>query len=448
MIIKNALLLTWSPQNILIPSASLRIRGGIISDIFSHPDNFQPEPGEEIIDAHDQIVMPGIICAHTHFYGAYARGLGIPGTPPKNFPEILQKLWWKLDRALSLQDVYYSAMVCLVDAIRHGTTTLIDHHASQNAIDGSLDEIANAVDECGLRAVLCYEVTDRDGPEKAIAGIKENLRFYSRISSDPFFAGKIGALFGLHASLTLSDKTLERCQTEAANRLGYHIHVAEDISDQGDSLAKSGLRVVERLNRFGILGPDTIVVHGVHLDTSEIQRLVESKTWVTHQPRSNMNNAVGMANVVDMLQKGVRVCLGNDGFSNAMWDEWRITYLVHKLWNRDPQTMNGWDVIRMAVDNNALLANHILGGEPLGIITPGARADLIFVDYHPFTPLEPGNIPWHILFGFRDSMVTTTIVGGKVLMRDRQLVCLDEERIISLALERSKYVWQKFNDQF
>ncbi len=251
--------------------------------------------------------MPGGICAHTHFYGAYARGMNIPGSAPKDFPEVLSRLWWPLDKALTPEDVYYSALVCLIDAVKHGTTTLIDHHASPNAIEGSLDWIARAVDEVGLRAALCYEVTDRDGPQKALAGVKENLRFIQSLRSSNPRPRRLAAMFGLHAGFTLSDETLRVCK-EAASGLdaGFHIHVAEHSVDEYDSLAKSGLRVIDRLERAGILGPKTIAAHAVHIDAREMAILAETGTWVSHQPRSNMNNGVGLPRVEEMLRCGIR----------------------------------------------------------------------------------------------------------------------------------------------
>jgi putative selenium metabolism protein SsnA len=395
-----------------------------------------------VLDAGGQLVMPGNICAHTHFYGAFARGMAIPGDPPKDFPEILERLWWKLDKALTLEDVRYSALVCLVDAVKHGTTTLIDHHASPNAIDGSLDVIAETVKQAGLRAVLCYEVTDRDGPERAKAGIEENVRFMRALAEQP--QANLAGTFGLHASLTLSDETLAACRR--AHDGGFHVHVAEHEADEYDSVKKSGLRVVDRLARAELLGPRTIAAHCVHIDVQEAALLRDTGTWVTHQPRSNMNNAVGAAEVDGLLRAGVRVCLGNDGFSNAMWDEWKTAYLYHKAAHRDPRRTGGYTVTQMAVDNNAALAGVFFPRAPLGVLAPGAFADLIFVDYHATTPLSAGNLPWHILFGFEASMVTTTICGGKVLMRDRKLLFLNEAEIAAKSRERAAAVWEKISN--
>ena len=448
MLITNAKLITWEEPNQILEDQAVLIQDDLIVEIGPEASLVNDYPGEERIDARGQYVMPGNICAHTHFYGAYARGMAIPGPAPKDFPEILQKLWWPLDRSLTLDDVCASAEVMILDAIKHGTTTLIDHHASPNAIDGSLDVISDVVQKSGVRAVLCYEVTDRDGVEKARAGIQENLRFLKKVDEDKKQSRKVRATFGLHASLTVSDSTLDDCVSSAPRGTGFHIHVAEHEVDQYDSLAKSGMRVVDRLHRRGILGPNTIVVHAIHVDAREVSLLAESGTWVTHQPRSNMNNGVGVSEVESMLRAGVPVCLGTDGFSHTMWEEWKTAYLLHKVWHRDPRRMNGIDVAAVAAYNNASLAGSFFPEAPLGILEPGAFADLIFVDYHPHTPLTSGNLPWHIIFGFHESMVTTTIVAGTILMKDRILLTMDEEEITARALRQAPQVWERYERQF
>ena len=440
MLITNATLVTWGPTPQVLPNQALRIPAVRIVEFGPLTALSAPPNAEDVLDARGQYVMPGNICAHTHFYGAFARGLAIPGDPPKDFPEILSRLWWQLDKALTPDDVRYSALVCLADAVKHGTTTLIDHHASPNAIDGSLDVIAAAVQEAGLRACLCYEVTDRDGPARMEAGIRENVRFAARLAEQP--VPTLAATFGLHAGLTLSDATLDACRAAYAG--GFHVHVAEHEADEDDSLRKSGLRAVTRLERHGLLGPQTIAAHCVHIDAAEADRLAATGTWVTHQPRSNMNNAVGAAAIEELLGLGVRVALGNDGFSNAMWDEWKAAYLYHKAAHRDPRRAGGGTIVQMAVTNNAALAGVFFPQAPLGVIAAGAFADLIFVDYHPITPLTAGNLPWHLLFGAESSMVTTTICGGRVLMRDKRLLFLDEAEITARSRELAAGVWQRF----
>jgi putative selenium metabolism protein SsnA len=448
MLITNANIITFQQPNQILRDYAILIKKGKIEKIGKNKELVETFPHEEQLNVKSQYVLPGNLCTHTHFYSAFSRGLSIPGDAPSIFPEILSKLWWKLDKSLDLEAVYLSALVSLIDAIKHGTTTLVDHHASPNAINTSLDHIARAVQESGLRAVLCYEVSERDGEKRTAEGIEENLRFLDLIKTNHAFNNHITGMFGLHASLTLSDSTLDRCRSKVSKNTGFHIHVAEHYVDEYDSLKKTGKRVIERLNEHGILGDKTIAAHCVHVDSNEAFILKQTNTWVTHQPRSNMNNAVGVASVESMLHAGIKVGMGNDGFSNAMWDEWRTTYLVHKLWNLDPRRMGADKIIEMAVYNNAELINHLFENIKVGVISEGAQADLIIVDYDPITILTPGNLPWHIIFGFRDGMVKTTIVDGKILMLDGELKTLDEDKITYEAHKISKIVWEKFNQQF
>jgi putative selenium metabolism protein SsnA len=445
MLITNAKLITWEKPNRVVEGQAIKISSGRIEKIGPQEKLLPDVPDSEILDANGQYVMPGNICAHTHFYGAFARGLAIPGPAPKDFPEILRKLWWPLDKALGEEDVRASAEVMLIDAIKHGTTTLFDYHASPNAINGSLDVIAEAVNQSGLRAVLCYEVTDRDGEDKAQAGIRENVRFLERNLAEGYAGGRVAGTFGLHASLTLSERTLEACRQAVPEGIGFHIHVAEHEVDEYDSLQKSGMRVVDRLNKHGILGPKTIVAHVVHVDIKEAELLADTKTWVTHQPRSNMNNGVGVAAIEELLRAGIKVGIGTDGFSHTMWEEWKTAYLLHKVWHRDPRRFSGIDAVELGIYNNADLANKFFPESPLGKLIPGAFADLIFVDYHPHTPMNEGNLPWQIIFGFNESMVTTTIVEGEILMRDRELLMMDEEAVTSRAMELAPAVWERYN---
>jgi len=444
MIITNGKIVTWGDPNEILEDKALLIQDGLIQEIGTEAELKASHPSEEILDAQGQMVMPGLICAHTHFYGAFSRGMAIPGKPARNFQEILANLWWKLDKGLDEEGVKYSALALLADATRYGCTTVFDHHASPNCIDGSLDIEADAVQESGLRASLCYEVTDRDGEEKALAGIRENGRFITGVKAGSY-SPTLRAHFGLHASLTVSDATLEKCFAENNNRVGFHSHAAEGIVDQEDSLTKYGKRVIERFADAGVLGENTILAHGVHVTPHEIDLLAQSNTWLSHQPRPNMNNAVGVAPIEEMIKQGVKVCLGNDGFSNAMWQEWFFAYLIQKDQQADPRAMNGYDVIRIAVENNSRLATQTWDGLRIGKIEKGAAADLILVDYQPITPMHAGNLPWHILFGFRDGMVTTTIAGGKIVMRDRKLLLLDEVEIAAKAREAAIRTWNRVN---
>ncbi len=472
LLVGNGTLITFGKDCRLISGGALLLDGGRIAVMGDTATLRAAHPNAAFIDARGQYIMPGMICAHTHTYGAFARGMALKDASPENFVQILERLWWRLDRALTLDDVYYSALVCLIDAIKHGTTTLVDHHASPNAYDGSLDIIAQAFQEAGLRGCLCYEVSDREGKEKGQAGIRENERFIRRVrgappspqpspsegeaaaaSLSPWGEGEgrspamLSGMMGLHASFTLSDETLQEAVAIARDLgVGCHIHVAEDQADQAETLERYGHAwVVDRLERLGVLGPKTIAAHCVHVDDEELRILAETGTWVAHNPRSNMNNAVGTANVPEMLRRGIKVGLGNDGFSNDMFEEMKAAYLAHKAARGDPQVMPASDVLRLAVENNARLANELFGARAVGFgrLAAGAPADVILLDYHPPTPLTAANLPWHAMFGITGGMVTTTIVAGRVLMRDRQLLTLDEGAIAARAQELAQKLWER-----
>lgn len=444
MLITNANVVTCEPHIRVVPDQAVLISGGRIEAMGPTRKLEASYPKSRKLDAAGQLLMPGAICAHTHFYSLFSRGLGVPAPAPRDLPETLERFWWPLDAALSEEDIRVSALLGLADAIRHGTTTLFDHHASANYVDGALDVIAEAVLQAGVRGVLCYEVTDRHGAAVADAGIKENLRFMRRLEVDP--NARLAAMFGLHASLTLSGATLQACKAAAPDDAGFHIHVAEHEQDQYDSLAKSGMRVVERLQNHGLLGPKSIAAHCVHVDAAEIALLHQTGTWVTHQPRSNMNNAVGIAPVESMLRSGVPVCLGNDGFPDSMWQEWKTAYLLPKVGSRDPRRMDGAQIIRMAVHWGGELASTFFPTERIGQVAPGAAADLILIDYTSPTPVTSENFAWHALFGFQSGMVTTTIAAGKVLMKDRKLTSLDEVGLAARARELAPRVWRRFEE--
>ncbi len=270
----------------------------------------------KLINANNQVIMPGYINAHHHFYSTFARGLG-KADPSKNFTEILKNLWWRLDKTLNLDDVFYSAMIPLIDCIKKGCTTVIDHHASPFNIMESLNKIKEAVEIAGIRACLCYELSDRDGVEKAEQGLKENYNFIKQCKNEnnPF----ISALFGAHAQFTVGDESMKKA-VEMAKELGVglHIHTAEDISDVDACLKDHNLRVVERLNKMGALGPTTITPHCIHINEDEMKILKETGTNVVHNPQSNMNNAVGTADVLKMLEMGIDVGMGSDGMTSDM----------------------------------------------------------------------------------------------------------------------------------
>ncbi|MFH0793000.1 MAG: putative aminohydrolase SsnA [bacterium] len=441
MIIHDALLITMDEKEPIIPDGALYIKENKIVEVGTSQEILGKYKDFATIRANGRVVMPGLINGHMHLYSTFARGLDLKNTPPESFIQILEKLWWRLDKALTEQAIYYSALTPLLQAVRCGTTTLIDHHASPRALRGSLFLLANLFEEIGLRGCLCYEVSDRDGEEIARLGIEENRRF---IASKAANTELMRGLFGLHAQFTLSDETLRQCReaAESAQALGFHIHCAEALSDQEAAQAKHGKRVVERLKEFGILGLCSVAAHCVHVNDHEMGLLAESGTFVAHNPRSNMNNAVGCAPVARMLGKGVLVGLGTDGMSASMWDELKVGNLLHKHASGDSNA-GTVEIFRALFYNNAAFASRLFG-ETIGILTPGALADIIILDYLPPTPLNSRNVIGHVLFGLVDASVETTIVNGRVIMRNHQILTIDEVSLAEASRKTAQNIWEKF----
>jgi len=385
--------------------------------------------------------MPGLINAHHHLYSTFACGIAAP--PSKDFMEVLGNLWWRLDRALTLEDVHASALPPLARCIMAGTTTLIDHHASPFAVRGSLPALADAVRESGLRGALCYEVSDRDGPKIAAEGIEENIRWAERCKQHDD-DGRFAALFGLHAAFTVGNETLGRAvQAAQAQGIGFHVHVAEDRADQAHSRETYGTRVVNRLADAGVLGAGTIAAHCVHVGEHEQRLLAESETLVVHNPSSNMNNGVGAADLPALLDAGVRVGLGTDGMRGDMLAEANYAMVLQHHRAGDPSAAFG-EPLDALLSTNAAFASKLFGRR-LGVLEAGAAADLILTDYRPFTPLDDGNLYGHLYFGVAAGRVTDTMVGGRWLMRKGRLLSLDMDAITNLAGEQSRGVWRRFS---
>ena len=437
LLVGNGTVFSLGARNEVLPGGGVLIDGDTIAAV--GPTAELRGQADEVIDARGGLILPGLICAHHHLYSTYA--CGIASEPAANFVEVLERLWWKLDRALDLEDVYYSAFPPLARAIRAGTTTLIDHHASPNAIDGSLSRIADAVGEAGLRASLCYEVTDRNGLDGAKAGLRESEAWLERCRGN---GGMLHGLVGVHAAMTVGRQTLDDCVALARRYdSGLHIHVAEDAADQVFSEKEHGRRVVRRLAEAGGLSPRTLAVHCVHVDDAEMALLAETDTTVVHNPQSNMNNAVGCARVPEMLARGIRVCLGTDGMTSNMLEEARASLFIRHHVAKDPATGFG-DTVAMLFENNAKLASACFG-RTLGVLEPGAAADVIVIDHVPFTPATPDNVYGHILFGAAAEPVTTTVCNGRILMRDGKLLTLDTAAIAGRMLARSPEAWKRFS---
>ncbi|MCX6554654.1 MAG: putative aminohydrolase SsnA [Candidatus Aminicenantes bacterium] len=391
-----------------------------------------------LINAGNRIILPGFINAHHHLYSTFARGMAVPGAPAKNFIQILEKLWWKLDNELTTEDVYFSALVPLLECVRNGVTTIIDHHESQGLQIGVLDILRQAVERTGIRAALCLGTSDRY--HKGWEGVVENARFLGQLRRKP--SRLVSGMVGLHAAFTVSDETLAASVAVAEEYgAGLHVHCAEDLSDQRDSLAKHKLRVVARLKKFAALGEKTLLVHCVHIDEREMNLIRASGSRVVHNPESNMNNAVGCADVLRMMGKGITVGLGSDGMSSDMLAQMRCAYLLQRHDQRDPR-IAFCEAPAMLLENNAAIAATIFARK-LGKLEAGAPADITIMDYVPPTPLVRDNFLGHLLFGMVDAAVDTVICDGEVLLRDKKFITIDEERICARSRELAAKFWKR-----
>lgn len=440
ILIENGIIITLGDKNQVLYDKVLLIENGRIAKITDK--KAISGTVDKVIDAKGKVVLPGFINAHMHYYSTLVRGLS-KASPSRDFAEVLKNLWWRLDKKLTLEDTYYSTLIMALNAIRHGTTTLIDHHASPFAVIGSLQEIARATLDTGLRACLCYELSDRDGAKITEEGIQENVDFIKYCKDKP--NGQLKALFGLHASFTISEKTMEKA-VRAAKDLGagFHVHTAEAISDQEETMKMCGMRVVERFKKHGVLGEKTIAAHCVHIDDREMDLLAETKTMVAHNPQSNMNNAVGIANITTMAQKGILVGLGTDAMTVKMPEELRVALWAQHL-RADNPSVGFMEAANTLLFNNAKIASRIWDDAKIGALQEGYAADVILIDYIPPTPLNEMTVLGHIIFGISQSVVDTTIVKGRVLMENKKLMLdVDEEKASARARELTLKLWDRF----
>jgi putative selenium metabolism protein SsnA len=405
--------------------ADLVIAGGRIAAVGTAPQ------GTARRDCSGTLMIPGNVCAHHHLYSALARGMPYELEPPANFLQILQRVWWRLDRALDEPAIRLSALRGGLDALLAGTTTIVDHHASPNAIDGSLDIIAAALEELGLRSILCYEVTDRDGPARAAAGIAENLRFLR--TPRPLARGMMGA----HASFTLSDETLAAIAAGTAGAgVGIHIHVAEDAADERDALARSGTRVVQRLDAAGALNGASLLAHCVHVDGAELALIGEAGATVVTNPRSNMNNSVGYAPAGG---GGPRTALGTDGIDGDMFTESRAGFFRAK--EAALSASPDWPLTRLAA--SARFAGLGYGEPLLGTLVPGAPADVTVLEYPAPTPLTAANLAGHWVFGLSPRQVRDVYVAGELVVADRRSTRVDEAKLAAETAAGAGQLWDR-----
>ncbi len=440
LLIGNGRLITRD-HGLYLDNGAVAVNGALIADVGDTDELKRKYPDAEWIDAHGGVIMPGLINTHNHIYSAFARGLSIKGYNPHDFNDILEGMWWKIDRLLTKENDRLSAYAVYVDCIKNGVTTVFDHHASYFDIPGSLDPIADAAAALGLRTCLCYEVSDRDGETKKMEAVLENERLIRRTAADE--SDMLKGMMGLHAAFTLSDETLALCRRHTPDETGFHIHVAEGPGDQIDSLKKYNKRIVERLFENGILGEKTLAIHCVHVSPAEMDLLAGTDTMVVHNPESNMGNAVGCGPVILLFGKGILLGLGTDGYTNDMLESYKVGNIIHKHNLCDP-TVAWTEIPTMLFENNPIIAERFFN-RPLGVLARGAYADIIVTDYDPLTPMDGSNVNGHILFGMNGRSVVTTICNGKVLMQDRKVLVCDEAALMQECRASAKKLWDTIN---
>ena len=440
-IIGNGRLVTRDLAAPFYENGAVAIEGNVIRKVGETKALKEEFPQAEFVDAKGGVIMPAFIYTHEHIYSAMARGLSIKGYDPKGFLEILDGQWWTIDRHLTNEATRQSARVTFLDSIKNGVTTIFDHHASFGEIHDSLFAIEDAAKEFGLRTCLCYEISDRDGMDKARESVMENAAWIRHALTDD--SDMIAGMMGMHAQFTISDATMELAAANKPEEVGYHIHVAEGIEDLHHCLKHYGKRIVDRLMDCNILGSKTLLAHCIYVNPHEMELIKETDTMVVHNPESNMGNACGCPPTMEIVHRGILTGLGTDGYTQDMLESYKVANVLHKHHLCDPNA--AWsEVPQMLFEGNAKIAGRYFK-KPLGILKEGAAADVIVADYIPRTPMTKDNINSHIVFGMTGRSVVTTMCNGKILMKDRELIGVDEEKVLYEVREEAKKLERSIN---
>ena len=427
-------------QRRILEGHSVAVEGGKVVEI-DRTSNLEKKHGRaDVIDASGRIVMPGLVCSHSHLYGMLLRGAPLNIEPPSDFTQILQRVWWPMDEAMNFEDAYASALVASVEFAKSGVTTFADTYSGPNSISGSLDHIAKAVEEVGIRGFVAFEATERHSAEEGAQGVQENIRFAEKTETKP--NAKAKPLLSIHASFTVSDDLIRRVKELAVK---YHIpitiHASEGMVDLHHNLENYGKRTVERLRDVGLLGRNTVVAHCVNIDEKEIGILADTDTGVAHNPMSNMLNAVGVAPLLDMLQKKVRVGLGNDGYIFDMFENMRAAFLLHRVHHKNPNAIDPYTVLEMATINGAGLYGM---EEEIGSIELGKRADVIIIRPNVLpTPLNVNTVVGHLINTVDGDDVETVLIDGKPVVKNKKLLTVDEEKAQEISQVAAAKLWDR-----
>ena len=434
VLFRNAILVDYASP--AVRSGDLYVDKGRISAVGKE---LPGSTGDDVVDCHGAVIMPGLVNGHMHLYSALAPGMPAPKQSPSNFHEILRYVWWRLDRAHNSASIKMSGLVGATGSLRNGVTTIIDHHASPSCIEGSLDYLSQGIAMTGCRAVLCYEITNRNYPDEALRGLAENERFIEKCrgNKQDRFAGMMGA----HASFTLSDRSLAAC-AETASRLGVgiHVHAAEDPVDEQISRDKYGFGIIERLQNAGIFDvPETIIAHGTHFSDKDIHYINTCKNIsIAHNPRSNMNNGVGYAPVSEFVPP---VMLGTDGIDGNLFAE--LQAAVFRSHESDHHVQ--FDHVLKMLGNSAEFVSRSLGVK-VGVLEPGAAADIVLTSYIPATPINAENLAAHFIFALSSAPVRDVMIAGEWVLKEGKPCGYDEAEMTARAREIAGSLWRRMQD--
>jgi len=441
ILIKEALVVTMNSERRVLDRGYVAIRGNLIVDV-GVGDGLDKYAPEEVIDGRKSVVIPGLQCAHTHFYGLLLTGSPwfAKIEPPTDFQQNLQRIWWALDVLLGYEEAYASALIGSILFARSGVTNFFDNISSPNTITNVLDYIEKGVSEVGIRGFISFEATQRRSDEEGFRGLEENVRFIKKNNFDESKLVK-GAIY-VHASFTVKDELLIKAKeySDRYNAL-LAIHAEEGLVDVYHSIERYGVRPIERLYRVGFLGPRTHLVHLVQATDDELELVKKTGSHVAHNPLSNMLNAVGVAKVPEMLKMGINVGLGNDGYIFDHFENMRAAYLLHKVWRKDPRVMTPLQVFELATVNVARMFHQ---EDKLGSLEPSKLADVVVIrPKTPNTPVNSKTIYGHLVNTFSSKDVDTVIVNGKYVLKDGKLVNVDEEKAIEYVHRVVERLWDR-----
>jgi 5-methylthioadenosine/S-adenosylhomocysteine deaminase len=422
------MVVTMDSQNRVLEHADILIED---SKIIAVGEKTKIKP-DRIIDGTGRIVLPGFICGHTHLYGILLRGAPLKMEAPSDFMQILDRIWWRADSAFSKEDAYASALISCYEFIRSGTTCFADTYSGPVTIEGVLDGIAKGVTEVGMRGILAFESTERNSQEEGKRGLQENVRFIKQLKQKP--NDLLHGMYSLHASFTISDELIQKTRQQADKLPApLTIHTSEGLVDVYHNIERYDKRTVERLFDLDFLGSDVVLAHCVHVNTDELKLIHGSGACVAHNPMSNMNNAVGVAPVKEMMDLGIPVCLGNDGFIFDAIENMRTAYLIHKVHHLDSRVTTPQQILEMATIKGAQCYGL---ADELGSIEPGKRADLVILHPNPrATPILPEGVASYIIYGLTAHNVETVLINGEAVVENHHITTIEAEKV-EKTLER------------